>query len=440
MDTQKMLNHLLVTLSRSLTIPEEMLSECNEYMQKIFLILQQKSRYKLDRSRLAGGVAKKTSIAYSFDYDCVIYVNNEDPPFKNILDEWEDILTLQSAIPVESPRLTQCSIQFSIKGFAYDLLPAPNYATANQDIHQQANTIWNKIRSSRSTNVGHLYSSGLSELAVQFAKKQSAFIHDLCRLAKFWNGTVLYEGYVSGRSSIIEYLAVKGGQEEEQAGLNGSLSLLRAFRRFLALLTEHQSIGIVFYDFYLENLVPEYQKPFLIDPSNPFNNLLNGIAAEFLPTLSGYARETLARLDRCERCLSGEGERLFYPQPDLRQLFANKVDVRTVHTIISSYQNCEEKSPRLIVRRETFDARALENMKQLMASVLQHVIATVHVKSEESNLNEITKAAQHLMDRSFYGKEHIWSITTETHENFDITFILPLHTKNRDALRISLSK
>ena len=439
MDSQ-MLNLQLVTLSHFLTIPEEVLHECNGYMQRIFLTLQRKSRYQLDRCRLTGGVAKKTSIACSFDYDCVIYVNNEDPPFKDILDEWEDILTLQSGIPIESPHLTQCSIQFSIKGFAYDLLPAPNYATATQDIQQQVNRIWNKIRNNQTSDMSHLYSSGLSELAVQFAKKQSAFIHDLCRLAKFWNGTVLFEKYVSGRSSIIEYLAVKGGQEEEQAALNGSLSLLRAFRRFLTLLTKHQSMGIVFYDFYRDNLVPQYQQPFLIDPSSPFNNFLNDIPAEFLPTMSRYARETLNRLDSCERNFSEEIEELFYPQPDLRQWFPNHVDFNTFHIILGSYQNCEEKSPKLIVRRETFNARSLENMKKLMASVVEHVVATAHVKSKETNVHEITKAAENLIDRSFYGKEHSWSTTAQKHEDFDITFILPLHTKNREALRISMSK
>lgn len=409
-------------------------------MQRIFLTLQQKSRYKLDRCRLTGGVAKKTSIASHFDYDCVIYVNNEDPPFKDILDEWEDILTLQSSIPIENPHLTQCSIQFSIKGFDYDLLPAPNYATATQDIQQQVGTIWSKIRNNRTTDISYLYSSGLSELAVQFLKNQSAFIHDLCRLAKFWNGTVLFEARVSGRSSIIEYLAVKCGQDEEQAALNGSLSLSRAFRRFLTLLTKHQSIGIVFYDFYRDSLVPQYQKPFLIDPSNPFNNLLNGVDAEFMPRLSGYARETLTRLDKCERNFLEEIEKLFYPQPDLRHWFTNNVDVNTVHTLLGSYQNCEEKSPKLIVRRETFDGRSLENMKKLMASVVDHVIATAQVKSKETNVHEITKAAENLIDRSFYGKEHSWSTTVQKHEDFDITFILPLHTKNRDALRISMSK
>ena len=436
----ELLNLQLVTLSHILTIPEEGLRECNEYMQRIFVTLQQKSRYKLDRFRLAGGVAKKTSIACSFDYDCVVYVNNEDPPFKDVLDEWKDILILHLGMHIESPRVTQCSIHFTIKDFVYDLLPAPNYATAKQDVEQQANTIWNKLRSSRTTNMAHMYSSGLAELAVQFMKNQSAFIHDLCRLAKLWNCTVLFERYISGRSSIIECLAVKSGQDEEQAAINGSLLLVRAFRRFLTLLTNYQSIGIVFYDFYPDHSVPKYQKPFLIDPSNPFNNFLEGVFDEFLPTLAKCARETLTRLDRCERNFSAEIETLFDPQPDLRHLFANEFDISDVVTLLSSRENCEKKSPTLIVRRESFGASTLDKMKKLMATVLQHVVATVQVKTKENDVSEIKKATLTLIDRSFYGKEHSWVPTAQTHENYDITFILPLNTPNRDALYISMSK
>jgi hypothetical protein len=191
-----------------------------------------------------------------------------------------------------------------------------------------------------------LYSSGLSELALEFTTKQSAFIHDLCRLAKFWNRTILFDQYLSGRSSIIEYLAIKAGQEEEQASINDKLSTLRAFRRFLEYFTRDRPIGIVFYDFYDKTRVSIDKKPYLIDPSNPYNNLLAYIPSHFLPTLAMCSRETLNRLDQCEKNFDTECEKLFDPQPNLQKLFKPHINVNSITSMISSSSNCKEQSPR----------------------------------------------------------------------------------------------
>ncbi len=66
MATQQ-LHTMLTDFSHALTIPDEIIKKGNEYMQKIFLTLQDQSRYKLDRCRLLGGVSKKTSIILKFD-------------------------------------------------------------------------------------------------------------------------------------------------------------------------------------------------------------------------------------------------------------------------------------------------------------------------------------------------------------------------------------
>jgi hypothetical protein len=76
-------------------------------------------------------------------------------------------------------------------------LPAPNYTGFNHDIMSQANIIWERISRQETVEkqkkISCLYSSGLSELALQFMEKQSEFIHDWCRLAKFWNCTILFD-------------------------------------------------------------------------------------------------------------------------------------------------------------------------------------------------------------------------------------------------------
>ncbi|UJR21885.1 hypothetical protein I4U23_024957 [Adineta vaga] len=413
-------------------------------MQTIFSLLQKKSDYNLDRARLVGGVGKKTSIHVKFDYDCVIYINNVHPTFENILDEWEEILTLHLKNLDEEIKCTKCSIQFSIQGFGFDILPAPNYAGPNHDYMVQAECVWNKIsearNSSKEKNVSYIYSSGLSELALWFIQKQTASIHDLCRLAKFWNCTVLFKQHVSGRSSFIEYLAVKAGQEEECAAITNKLSILRVFRRFLKHLTDYKQMGIVFNDFYSQKMTPLYKKPFLVDPSNPHNNFLDGVPHDFLPTLSKYAQETLYRLDRCEQNFTVEFEKLFDPQPDFRNIFRQEYRIVPSEIVIGSRQNHPGQSPTLIQRREVFDRNTIEYLKTSMACVLAHLVNTIRDVSEEEIVKKAQSACKDLINRTIYNGNDVFQPTTIKHEDCDITFILPLNSEKKDAMYISMNK
>jgi hypothetical protein len=442
MATQQ-LHNILTDFSHALTISDEIIKKGNEYMQKIFLTLQNQSRYKLDRCRLLGGVSKKTSIILKFDYDCVIYVNDEDPPFENLLDEWDTILTLDANKITGERKITKHSIQFTMDGFDFDILPAPNYAGSNQDTKQQASIIWKKISNEQDVregrNLSSLYSSGLSELALEFMRMQSGFIHDLCRLAKYWNGTVLFEQYVSGRSSIVEYLAVKAGQEEEYAAVNNTRSMLRAFRRFLNRLVNCDQISIIFSNFYHRDSVPIPNKPYLIDPTNPYNNLFGNIPPDFLPTMAKSSKETLQRLDRCEISFPVGLEILFDPQPDLRSLFPSNINTNSISTIISCNQNCNEKSKRLIVRRNTFDSNTLDKMKDLMNHTLKYLVTVASTKSEDDIAKNSIQTTEQFLNRSLYKENRQWISADKNHGDCDITFILPLNTAKNDAVYISMT-
>jgi hypothetical protein len=104
----------LIALSHNLKISDELLEKGNKLMQKIFLLLQKHSTYGVDRCRLVGGVGKKTSLSVKFDYDCVIYVN---PPFEQLLDEWDDIFTCHLTELKGEIKHTPYSVQFEIEGF-----------------------------------------------------------------------------------------------------------------------------------------------------------------------------------------------------------------------------------------------------------------------------------------------------------------------------------
>lgn len=438
-----LLNTELTSLSQHLAVPDELLKKGNEYMQKIFLVLQKYSSSKVDRCRLVGGIGKKTSLSVKFDYDCVVYVNDVDPPFENLLNDWHDIFLLHLPEVKGETKLTNYSIQFKIDEFEFDILPAPNYTGVDHDVMSQANIIWKKI-SQESTGkkrarISRLYSAGLSELALQFIQTKSAFVHHLCRLAKFWNSTVLFEQYVSGRSAILECLAVQAGQEEERAAVNDQLSILRAFRMFLIALTKNQQIALSFTQYYDQNRVPLHEKPYIIDPSNPYNNLLADVAEDFSSTLGKYAAETLKRLDNCEKNYPVEVVKLFDPQPHLGSLFEPHIALHTVNFIISVRSNYEGCSPTLIVRRNKFDSAILEQMKQFMSCAVTCINDTYTAEDEDSIVKKMVDAVSKFLNRSFYGTDHLWVPTTKSHDIYDITFILPVKTKYKNAVMISMN-
>jgi hypothetical protein len=237
-------------------------------------------------------------------------------------------------------------------------------------------------------------------------------------------------------------LAVNAGQEEERAAINSDKSrcMLRAFRRFLLCLTKYEQIGVIFTDFYERTRVPVYKKPYVIDPSNPYNNLLTTKHDRFLSLLRTCSQETLDRLEKCEKHFNIGFEKLFDPQPELRNLFTDNLNTNSIDIIIGSRQNCNEKLPKLIVRRETFNRATLDHMKNSMACVLKHLSNTFRATSEKEIQREVNKATQKLINRSLYTQDYSWDPTTEKHDDYDITFILPLNTKQRDAIYISMNK
>jgi hypothetical protein len=216
--------------------------------------------------------------------------------------------------------------------------------------------------------------------------------------------------------------------------------MLRAFRRFLFCLTKYEQIGVIFTDFYEKTMVPVCKKPYLIDPSNPYNNYLIDIPDSFLPTLGKYSQQTLDRLDKCEKNFMVEFPKLFDPQPDLRSLFTDNTNINSITTMISSCQNCTEKLPKLIERRKTFDSATLAMMKERMAYVLKHLTSTFSATSEKNIAEKVMKETQQFLNRSFYKNDYQWQTTTKKHDECDITFILPLNTREQHAIYISMTK
>lgn len=143
----------------------------------------------MGRVVIAGSTGKKTTIISS-DVDCVLFVNDELPQFKDVLEDWENILNMTDSYNLRDVRLTKYSIQFKALNFEFDILPAVNFTVgiqADRDtlINIQQQRVLAQIKKDPK-KYGYSYSSSLADASVRFMERQSGFVHEMVRIAKFW--------------------------------------------------------------------------------------------------------------------------------------------------------------------------------------------------------------------------------------------------------------
>lgn len=121
------------------------------------------------------------------------------------------------------------------------------------------------------------------------------------RLAKIWYKSNCITTYISGAKYAIELIAVEAANYVEEKKL--AFLYLAAIRRFLETIQNFERMDIVFDYTYEEisnkHLPPEnVESARLIDPANPYNNLLEGFFANkhVIEKLKEYADFTLEQL------------------------------------------------------------------------------------------------------------------------------------------------
>ncbi|XP_057303916.1 uncharacterized protein LOC130641219 [Hydractinia symbiolongicarpus] len=269
----------------------------------------------------------------------------------------------------------------------------------------------------------------LSEMAVQFVKKQTSFIHEFIRLCKYWNKTLFFElvsnnVYVYGRSSIIELLAI-------DAGLKHHGNFSRSFKTFLETVKNIKTCGITFEEtYYRANQVPTSIKlrPYLIDPANPYHNYLADVKEIHLELFSDFASVTLQRL------LGGEIFLLFEPQPNwLSQ------SVRPKNWMMGIRDNIALETPSIEFNKELpshlRNEESIRSLKNYLAVLNKNVEVLTTRNPVDSSY--VQKEVENAIDKLFIGRSQCWSSTTELHSSRVITVTIPLRDGSKKAAKIS---
>ncbi|PIK53188.1 putative 2'-5'-oligoadenylate synthase 3-like [Apostichopus japonicus] len=319
----------------NLAPPQSLVNEVGRIIDRLSRHLHS-DRFKWKRfiNRIVplGSYAKKSSLRIMMDLDLVVYLNDCEYPFEDFVRDLEEHIEL-------SDSYTNCTLNGTCLFFVaektlhVDLLPATNRVPRNelsrgksaQEVQQEM-TLAYILNSSNSFDEGRKQSTGLSETAVEFVKRKNQVFHcsTLARLAKFWSKTVCVEGFHSGRSSIMEYIAIRSTEIEQNTGRENTL---KAFRRFLTIVSNPEEMAIYWTEYYkIGDIKPRMKnsRPLLLDPTNPYNNILRGKNKSFMVEMANFARVSMDRLEEADcRALRGESvdlQSLFKPQPEWMQL------------------------------------------------------------------------------------------------------------------------
>lgn len=361
-----------------------------------------------------------------------------NPPFKEVLEEFNDILTMSDSYKIRDVRLTKYSVQFKANDLEFDLLPAANFFVNchNDNSDHLSDEQHRKTLDYIKPNpekFGYLYSGSLAKATVNFMKRQDGFAHEMVRISKFWYQTLYFNEYVSGAKNSIELIAVYAALKERNYD---SLSYLRCFMQILNYLMKFDDLNVVFGN---EYKFPEHQildkgRPRLMDPVNPYNNLVKNWSRQSIELIKLYANETNRRLQFLANGNLIQLNILFEPQPMHMPLLSEIFPKHNNHTQWLVQRLDYNSLPDLKIRNNKFmeDPRrriGLEILKTYFSLMVYSVVASPDYTAEK-----VKETIQNIISSHVINKKIEWTSSTDKHEDFDVTFTVPFNDK---AIRIS---
>lgn len=239
-----------------------------------------------------------------------------------------------------------------------------------------------------------------------------------------------FNDYVSGAKSCIELIAVYAANQE----LNmGNKSYLRCFQRFITYLQQFDSLNIHFG--MQEHQIWDKTRPRVVDPVNPYNNLAKNWGRESIQLVKRYAGETNRRLSILAQMRVADLNQLFEPQPVYIPNMWETFGLKNAAWFIGIYANVS-MLPDLKVRNERFhkDFELRNGLKFLMA-YLQ--IVTCISKALRMNTTQTQEAVQKMLSKQVFNNPNPnWKPAVNvSHEDFDVTFTIPL--TEQKAIQVS---
>lgn len=349
-----------------------------------------------------------------------------DEALSNALVNFEEVLsTFNILYPIKEIDSTNYSLKFRVRNIKFDLLPAIDFVGNQDNPELQQQLTLDVMVQNLQRNV-YRFSSSLAFATVNFMEKQSAFAHDMARLAKFWYKSACIDVHVSGSSYLMELVAIfVVNQMQTQTHRD-------AFRNFLYQMRNFERINIVFDEYgHLNGHRPSNNVPLpcVIDPSNPYNNLGKHFANKphVMATLKVHAQNTLQNLEE----LISNPQLELYHSIDLFDPFLLRG--------VKVFKLTPKYNERGIRRLKDVDIRPQMNggdrkKIEFIQLCFSAVVNKLEARYGPDNLELVIEALVEIMTRKLKAKTSI-AENSYAHEEFDAS--VWLKTECSGAIRLS---
>ncbi|KAK3577493.1 hypothetical protein CHS0354_026447 [Potamilus streckersoni] len=267
-------------------------ASCNAVIDRLVKFLQNNVPIKVKEVVKGGSLGKGTAIRDKSDIDLVLFLSD----YHTVKSVKADMTQLLSTLENYLGRYGGCrvvgstrfSIQVDVSCHALhehnvDILPACDILGG----HGTA-AVYGEM--ARSEDLRHYYSASLVKLQLNFVKVLPTKVMSLIRLVKHWRKSELPSDSGKGRwptSYILELIVIK---KWEDAGRPERFDLKNLLHSFLQALVNYRDLKVVWYKNY-DRLYTHHSPPYVIDPANPFNNVMD--RCDVWDDVARYARDTL---------------------------------------------------------------------------------------------------------------------------------------------------
>ncbi|ODM96976.1 2'-5'-oligoadenylate synthase 3 [Orchesella cincta] len=475
----------LIEFSDSVNPSESYIKDGRRLVEAVFTKLKgarkvgAQSKFKVDRVFYGGSVGKRTSVIYP-DFDCVVFLNEVEPPLDEILKEFETMLkdnaTELSIIP-DSIKRTWITIMVRFEnGVEMDLLAACNLSK-RQDPKEQRRLVIERIKADPE-KLSPRYSSSLAEMQLDYLKTQSGFTHQLIRLAKYWYKSCSLDESVYGGSAMMEIICVTVVEE------NGdSISMLEAFKMVLHKVVRMDSLKIAFIQEdgkwksipegggmrkYAANFDSKIisRTNYIIEPANPYNDMAKNISPKVYAKLKKFGTVMIKRVEKLEATQTNDmitvvgqvvtSTGYFEPFPlRLSDEYSDGVPTE----VLVDYQYAKYKhnsaEPKHITNKSSFDQDKFKPRKIVTKTILNNLAFLIRAPKPKNvgdktyipytdgvaqvGLEDVKGAVKRLTSVNFKGNCIKETNSDSAHNGCDVTLFAPyICDGKRYAVRMSL--
>lgn len=319
-------------LGESLAIDtHELENKAKNVIRRLLTAIHKHSGCPIDRFCVTGSISHQPDNAYdSFGFDITVFVDcklshgqvehGESEHAECSIQSADKIYAALQGI-VSGARFDHFGMHFDLEGYGFHVAVTPSFA---HKMHLQRKAVWDLIEARDKMN--RLTQSDLEKFSLSLHESLGSFMHmgdpvysDLIRLSRLWRQTVLLaEGCEELSALAVVLIMTRCIDDEKARGMTVTspsgrglgihpFPVQSVFTAFLEALGELETLKISYQRFYEPDLVPERhlaKTPLLLDPVNPWRNVIHSLSREGMQRITTIAQSALKTLQSPDATLA----------------------------------------------------------------------------------------------------------------------------------------